>query len=732
MEMYTFLKFNSLILLLAAFFLLMGCAQLSVLPKQPPKAAKGVLDLRDWDFEKDGPVYLEGEWSFAWKKFLQPDQIQFQIDDQYVSVPDVWTDYEIDGETITPEGYATYSLKLYTPDSDRIYGLYIDGEGSAYRLWVNGRLLAENGKVGTSDELMKPEKIPYVVFFQPDNNLVELVMHISNFHHRKAGFRNSIMLGPAEPVHRFQLQNWFVEAFSVGILFILALYHLIIFIFRSKNKAPLYFALICLFLAVRTGITNENTLLLHLPILTWTLALRIEYLTFFLLPLLFSMFLKSLYPDDIHHWFLTVVFGSGLGFTLVLLFSNTLTFSYLPNYYQILLILEMIYYFYFLGVIIYRRREGAVYILLASIVLFAATILEMLYFQNILPYGRVSIYGFIAYIFVQAILLSSRSAKSFYKVEALSAELEGVNIHLQQSERKYRHIFEDSKDIIFIAGINGKIEDVNPACNEVLGYTKLELQTMKVLDVIINEEARFEFERQVKENGSVKNYEADLRRKDGEIINCLITVSPQKKENDRDSGLQGSIRDISATKQAEKERLRALKFEQISITDPLTKINNRLIFYKIAEKEIERSKRSGSRLSLIIFDVDYFKNVNDRYGHIVGDEVLVNLAGICQQNIRSMDCFARYGGEEFVILMPDADPESVMETAERLRNIVADTTMAKVGETDVIITISLGIVDFQPENTANINELLNLADKALYISKERGRNRVTVWDDKQL
>jgi len=722
------LRIKILIILLITCFSLTGCTQIEDAHRQSPKAEQGILDLSQWDFETDGSINLEGEWSFVWQKLLQPDQIKSQKNMQYVTVPDVWTDYDIEGITITPQGYATYYLTLTNIDISHVYGIYIDGEGSAYSLWVNGRLLAQNGKVAMSDELMEPEKKPYNVYFQPNKNTVEFVIQISNFHHRKAGFRNNLFLGLAEPINQFQLQNWFVDAFSVGILFILGLYHLIIFVFRSKNKAPLYFALICWILAIRTGVTNENTLLVHISIISWTSAFYIEYLTFFFLPLFFSKFIKSLYPEDIHRWFIYSVFGSGLGFSLYLLFSDTLRASYLPNYYQIVLLFEMFYYFYFLGRIIYKRREGSFYILLASLVLFTTTVIEMLYFQNILPFGRISSYGFIAYIFVQAILLSSRFAKSFYKVEALSSELEGMNIHLQQSERKYRNIFEDSKDIIFIARMNGQIEDVNPACKDVLGYTMIELQNLNVLDLILKPEIRSEFQKVVSENGSVKNYNAELQRKDGKIIDTLITVSPQKKEDTMDTGFQGSIRDISAVNEAEKERKRASELEQISITDPLTKINNRLIFYKVAEKEIERSKRSGSQLSLIMFDVDLFKNVNDTYGHLIGDEVLVNLARICQQNIRSMDLFARYGGEEFVILMPDAEGASVLETAERLRNIVADTTMAKSGQKDISITISLGIVNFKQDSCDNINDLLNLADKALYQSKESGRNRVTVWE----
>ncbi len=723
------MKIKKLILLIVTFFSLISCTRLEDISRQPPKAVHAVLDLNNWDFKTDGSVNLDGEWLFAWQQLMLADQINSLTDVQYVKVPDNWTDYIIEGIQITPEGFASYTLTVENLDTNQVYGIYIDGEGRAYSLWVDNQLLTQNGIVGKSHELMTAEKIPITAFFKPQADKVQFVMQISNFHHKKAGFRNSILLGLAEPINSLQLNNWYRDAFSVGILFILGLYHLIIFIFRSKNRAPLYFALICWLLAIRIGVTNENTLLINIPIISWILAFKIEYLTFFLLPLFFSMFMRSLYPEDIHKLFINSVIGLSVVFSLFSLFSDTMTASYLPTYYQLIIILEIVYYFYFMGHIIYKKREGSIYILLASIVLFTATIIEILYYQNILPYGPISTYGFIAYIFVQAMLLSSLFAKSFTKVETLSSELEETNMNLQLSEHKYRHIFEDSKDIIFISDKHGHIEDVNPASKDVLGYNKKELQNMNVLDVILKPEIRTLFKEAIMINGFVKNYNVELLRKDGKIINTLLTVSPHKNENGMDSELQGSIRDISATIEAEKERLRALKFEQISITDPLTKLNNRLIFYKIAEKEIGRSKRNGSKLSLIMFDVDLFKNVNDTYGHIIGDDVLVNLARVCEKNIRTMDLLARYGGEEFVILMPDADEKSVMQTAERLRKIVADTIMAKCDNIDISITISLGVVNFRRESCDNINELVNQADKALYLSKEQGRNRVTLWEE---
>ncbi|MFN2151796.1 MAG: PAS domain S-box protein, partial [Anaerolineales bacterium] len=455
--------------------------------------------------------------------------------------------------------------RVYLPDAQHAYGMYIKGEGSAYTLWVNGRLLAQNGVVSTTSTTMMPEKAPLTTFFEPEGEVVELVIQISNFNHRKAGFRNSILLGLPEPVHRFQLQNWFIETFSFSILFVMGLYHLFIYISRTKNKAPLYFALLCWATMIRLGVTNQRILVYYFPNISWALAMRLEYLAFFLVPLLFVLFLRSLYPEDIHRWFVWIVLATGIGFVLYMLFVDTLTLSYLSDYYQIVFISEIVYYLYFLGRILVKRRTGSLYIGFASLIVFAAIVIETLILRgvigaislsNYLLIGQVSSFSFLAFIFFQAILLASLFSRSFDRVEALSGELE-------QSEKKYRMLFEDSKDMIFIAGLDGQIEDVSPACKDVLGYAKPELVEKTIYDVIVAPEDVARFRTAIQDQGSVLNFETELRRKDNRVIHILVSAAPHMDENGDVSGVQGSVRDITARKQAEVERLRALKLEQI-------------------------------------------------------------------------------------------------------------------------------------------------------------------------
>ena len=212
----------------------------------------------------------------------------------------------------------------------------------------------------------------------------------------------------------------------------------------------------------------------------------------------------------------------------------------------------------------------------------------------------------------------------------------------------------------------------------------------------------------------------------GEAFNQM-TTSIQNREFE--------LRELAAgLEQTVKERTKELRrqnrqLERISIEDPLTEIYNRRYFFDLAAKEVERAKRYGNHLSVVIIDADHFKKMNDAYGHLIGDQILKNLATLCRDNIRSLDIIARYGGEEFVILMPEANQEDAFNTAERLRKLVAETSMVS-GGLKVMMTISLGIASWDNRNRElDFDALLARADQALYQSKEMGRNRVSVWQE---
>lgn len=164
------------------------------------------------------------------------------------------------------------------------------------------------------------------------------------------------------------------------------------------------------------------------------------------------------------------------------------------------------------------------------------------------------------------------------------------------------------------------------------------------------------------------------------------------------------------------------KLEDESLHDALTKIYNRRFLWEWLDKQLEQSKRSGDKIGCIMFDLDYFKKINDQYGHEAGDTVLQYFVAVVSKSIRMGDVFVRYGGEEFVVLMPRTDIASVYQQAERIRKAVEEESSNKEGV--IKVTCSAGVMIWEPASDLSPQAFVNLADKALYLAKQNGRNRV--------
>jgi len=168
------------------------------------------------------------------------------------------------------------------------------------------------------------------------------------------------------------------------------------------------------------------------------------------------------------------------------------------------------------------------------------------------------------------------------------------------------------------------------------------------------------------------------------------------------------------------------QLEKLAFCDGLTGLFNHRYFQEILEKEFERARRYKNDLCLMIFDIDFFKKVNDNYGHPAGDQVLIALAKELQSTVRPSDIIARYGGEEFMVILPETSKSGMTIFAERLRQCVMGTTTI-VNEQEIKITISSGGVHLSPDLEGITKQnLIETADRALYMSKENGRNMFTV------
>jgi len=189
------------------------------------------------------------------------------------------------------------------------------------------------------------------------------------------------------------------------------------------------------------------------------------------------------------------------------------------------------------------------------------------------------------------------------------------------------------------------------------------------------------------------------------------------------------LRRVLRERNITKERaLMLARLQDLAITDGLTKLYNSRYFYKQLDSEVNRAKRYNHPLTLLFMDIDYFKRYNDTYGHLEGDKVLFSIGKIIKSCLRKMDTAYRYGGEEFTVILPETNRGEVMTVAKRIKDAMENEKFSPQSEKSISITISIGATEYCPDE--RISTLVQRADKAMYLSKQRGRNQIsTLFSD---
>ena len=566
-----------------------------------PRAERGVLDLRGQDLERLHS--LAGEWEFAYGRFESPgatDRSRPLDDAAFVPLPSTWKDSVFKGEKLPGSGYATYRLRiLLGAQLPERLKLLVPSWETTYALYIDGTLAAKAGKPGMERDSSFPSWRPVVVEFPVTGGTVELIAHISNFHHARGGPAMTPLLGTPRAVREFRERGLGVKFFTFGSLLMIALYHLAIFLPRRTEKSALYFASFCLLMAVRALVVDEQGILLLLPKIPWTLHVRLAYLPFTLGVPAFTLFLRSLFRDEMNAAATLAFNAVAAAYLALVLFAPPLVFTAFLTPFEIVIALGGLY---CLGVLILaarRKREGAPLFLGAFVFYLLCIGNDICYHQLLIDTAYVAPSGFLIFIFLQSVALARRYSDAFRKIESLDQE-----------------------------------------------KTTLEMAA------------------------------ASLRT--------------------------------------------------LTRIDPLTGIANRRRFDERLGSEWRRAAREDVPLSLVMMDLDFFKEFNDHYGHTTGDDVLRRCAAALHAAAkRPADLVARFGGEEFVALLPNTGIDGAVALAETMRSAVEELDIARDDGTPFgKVTVSMGCASTTPDARNEPLELVKMADAALYSAKTRGRNRV--------
>jgi len=566
-----------------------------------PRAERGVLDLRAQDFDRLHS--LAGEWEFAYGRFESPgatDRSRPLDDAAFVPLPSTWKDLVSKGEKLPGSGYATYRLRIHLgPQAPERLALLVPAWETAYALYADGNLVAEEGTPGVDRDSTVPRWRPVVVEFPVNGGAVELMAHISNFHHARGGPSMTPLLGTPGAVREFRERGLGVEFFTFGSLLMIALYHLAIFLPRRTEKTALYFASFCLLMALRALVVDQQGILLFFPEIPWNLHVRLAYLSFTLGIPAFTLFLRSLFRDEMNAAATRAFNAIAAAYLALVLFAPPLLFTAFLTAFEIAIALGGLYCLGVLILAVRRKREGAPLFLGAFVFYLLCIGNDICYHQLLIDTAYIAPSGFLIFIFLQSVALARRYSDAFKKIESLDQE-----------------------------------------------KTTLEMA--------------------------------------------------------------------------------AVTLRTLTRIDPLTGIANRRRFDERLGSEWRRAAREGVPLSLIMMDLDFFKEFNDHYGHTTGDDVLRRCAAALHAAAkRPADLVARFGGEEFVALLPNTGIDGAVALAETMRAAVEELDIARDDGTSFgKVTISMGCASTTPDARNEPLELVKTADAALYLAKKRGRNRV--------
>lgn len=293
---------------------------------------------------------------------------------------------------------------------------------------------------------------------------------------------------------------------------------------------------------------------------------------------------------------------------------------------------------------------------------------------------------------------------------------------LARSRNDIESILNNMPDVFYRTDMLGIVTLMSPSVKSVLDYEPEEMIGKPLSDFYCSPDDREKILASLHEGqGKARQVEACLTHKDGSRRWIMTNAYIRMDSEGRPLGVEGIARDITERKEMEERLLRLSRY------DDLTQVYNRRAFYSEAKKQILIGHRYQRPAAVLMLDLDYFKAINDKYGHHTGDETLKHFAKICTDKVRKSDFIGRTGGEEFAIYAPETDAKEAMQLAARIGEATRDSGLNVDGNI-INYTVSIGVAILTAE-VDNIDALLSQADAALYAAKKDGRNCIKLYNE---
>ncbi|HEO69791.1 MAG TPA: diguanylate cyclase, partial [Candidatus Hydrogenedentes bacterium] len=304
------------------------------------------------------------------------------------------------------------------------------------------------------------------------------------------------------------------------------------------------------------------------------------------------------------------------------------------------------------------------------------------------------------------------------RIREATATLEATNRELRETKEYLENLLHSTVDAIITTDLSGRISFVNEGALQMLGYGRAELVGSQIGEFLVGgeDEARH-LRRLVRKDKPLQNYESEIRHTNGRAVPVSMSVSLVHDADGKPASWLAIGKDITEQKRLDQE------LKEMSIKDSLTGLYNHRHFYDRLEDEIERTRRQGHPLSLLVIDLDQFKWYNDCHGHLAGDNVLRAVGVVIMECTRGhVDLGCRYGGDEFTVILPETDELQAQDVAERIRATFEHRSFERV-------TMSIGVKEFSSRDS--LRRFIQLADETMYEAKRSGGNRVCSYEHRE-
>lgn len=389
-------------------------------------AENGTLHISGEEINGSYSIPLIGEWKFSWLQLN--DSLQKNNENvRLVDVPHSWEEEKEGPVALSLYGYGSYHLTVVTDEIYPTLAIKIPAISSAYKLFINGKLISSGGNVGTSAEEYFPDFNPEVALFNPGTRQINITLQVSNYDGYWAGIWYPLRLSNPDTLYNEQLISMIRSGVIMAILLTIAFFNLIQFTLRPADFLPFIIALSCVMVGFREIETSQILNIANIAKLDWSTYIRISFLTFYLTAAIFTSYFHFSFPKDFHKPVLVGFYLISALFSLLVLFTPPIVFNATMWWYQVLILTFMVYMIWRLYFVYKRRRYGARFILLGTLVLFVFVINDVLHNLTVIESSFMASFGLIAFTLCQTYLTIMRFIKATEDNALLSEALDKRN-----------------------------------------------------------------------------------------------------------------------------------------------------------------------------------------------------------------------------------------------------------------------------------------------------------------